>query len=113
MTWFNENSKEIDQLAGLDIQSINTFTCAFFKFSFGKMKDVDKTSVLMKVQKMQDEDDYDMFGFIEYLLIRKIDFSLRFRPCGNKLSLNVRAFFVVHRIMLELYIVRIVNNILQ
>lgn len=94
--WVDDNNKKYDSLVDVDIKSIQFFSLCNYHFKFGEMSPFDKTSILMKVQSYFNSRTFNPYDFVDYLTLRRIDFSLYFVPVISAgIMENLRNLFVI------------------
>lgn len=80
MGWVDNNNQQFTNLLEIEFKKLNSFHCRHYYFKFGEMSEFDRTSILMRLQRYNNQNLFDPFDFVDFLLIRKIPFRLFFIP---------------------------------
>lgn len=99
MGWVSEDGHKYNKLTETDITSISSFSIGCYYFKFSKMSPFDRTSLMYKFQSHHDNNEFNPYDFVDYLLVRKIKFLLLFRPIsGASFKINMRHLKVIARL---------------
>ncbi len=80
MGWTDESNQQFSNLLEVGFEKINSFHLNHYYFKFGEMSEPDRTSILMRLQRYNNQNLFDPFDFVDFLLVRKIPFRLFFIP---------------------------------
>jgi hypothetical protein len=80
MCWVDDKGKTYNTMLETGLKEINSFSLYNYYFKFGEMTPFDATSIMMKVQTYYDKHEFNPFDFVDYLMLRKVNFKLWFVP---------------------------------
>ncbi|MCL6477838.1 MAG: hypothetical protein K6T65_05425 [Peptococcaceae bacterium] len=108
MGWVGDNNQKFNTLIDWDPDELLSFSFGFFYFEFGKMTLFDRTSLLFKIQNFHENKQHDPYELVDYLLLRNIQYRLRFIP---KIKGGFRNNMLALAIVLELNLRKLMRNL--
>lgn len=102
MGWIDNNNQKFNTLVEWDIDELLSFSFGFFCFEFGEMTSFDRASLLFKIQNFHENKQHNPYELVDYLLLRNIQYRLRFIPkIKGGFRNNILAFVIVLKLNLR------------
>lgn len=100
MNWIDDSDNKIDNLHLAGFETIEVFEWFWFRVKFKDLSDIEVSSIL---SYLQDTTKFDILDFLEWLIIRKINFKLSYRYLEDLgLFFNFKALMITLKLKLQI-----------